>query len=70
MRLRNQEPPQRSAIAATRDRLALMIVLLFTIVCLGAVFIPGGTVLQKAVPLVGNLLVLVVRFYFQQHEDG
>lgn len=61
--------PHRPAasIRATRERLALVLVLLFLIVLLIAVFFPQS-VANTMLPYAAGLLALAIRFYYRAHQ--
>jgi hypothetical protein len=68
MKEQKRKEPGPPSLSATRERLALALILLFAIVSLTAVFVPDAGAARHLVPFVASLLVLVVRFYFKQGE--
>jgi uncharacterized membrane protein len=68
--MNQQRDPQHPSQAATRERMAFVIIILFTMFSLIAVFIPDTGATQYIVPLIANMLTLVVRYYFNQGEHG
>ncbi len=63
----------RDAIAtltpdAFRRILALAVLVLFVVVCLGRLFAPQVVLFGELVPFVSGLLVVVVRYYFAGRE--
>jgi|GEM_PF-4416005 len=63
-RARRNAPP----LAATRERLALAVLALFTVVVLAALVAPDVAVLDQALPFVGGLVAMVVAYYFQRRS--
>lgn len=70
MKQHNQNQPRRPSLPATRERLAFALILLFAIVSMAVVFIPGAGVAQYIVPFVASMLALVMRYYFKRRECG
>jgi membrane associated rhomboid family serine protease len=64
----HRKQPRRPSLSATRERLAFTLILLFTIISLAVVFVPGGGAAQHIVPFVASMLALVVSFYFKRRE--
>jgi len=63
-RARRKAPP----LAATRERLALAVLALFTVVVLATLVVPDAAALDQALPLVGGLVAMVVAYYFQRRS--
>jgi uncharacterized membrane-anchored protein len=57
-----------ASIRATRERLAFVLVLLFLIVLLTAVFFPQSAA-NTMLPYAAGLLALAMRFYYRAHNQ-
>lgn len=68
--MRNQHNRRSPSPDDIRRTLALAVLALFVVVCLGRLLAPAISLFRELVPVVSGLLVLVVRFYFKGSTQG